>query len=87
MKTYDIGANVAFKKQPHVVLATKNQGLTEEFLQSKSGKFTIANVQKFAKTGLFVGEGFDYLVGEILSTNANNEAVIGNFTNVHAGEI
>jgi len=68
-------------------LATKTKGLTVEFLRNKSGKFTIANIEKFAKMGLFVAQGFDYLIGQILSTNANSEAEIGEFANVYQSEI
>ena len=87
MNKYGIGVNVAFKKEPYVVLATKTQGLTVEFLRTKSGKFTIANIEKLAEIGLFVAQRFDYLVGQILSTNANSEAEIGEFANVYESEI
>lgn len=87
MKQLIIGQNIPYKGKPYVVFATKEQALTEEFLKRLNFKLTIADVEKLAKKELFVTENFDYLIGEILHTNNENNAVLGALENVFKEDI
>ncbi len=86
---FEIGHNVKFYKdltKQYVVLATRNQDLNTDFLNSKVEKFTIKNLEKLAESNLSVLVGFHYKIGEIIGYE-DGLCIIGNFENAFEDDL
>jgi hypothetical protein len=82
-----IGKSISFNSKPYIVLASKEQPLTEEVFEKLKFKPRVANIEKIVKNGLTVTKGFDLLIGEILHSDKNGHVVLGSFSNVFYGDI
>jgi hypothetical protein len=90
MNKLAIGANVKYindQEYTYVILALKDQSLTEEFLKSRNGKYSIQGIDKFAKHDLSVEKGYAFLIGQILSIDNTGKIKIGKLVNVHRTDI
>ena len=51
----------------YIVLATKEQSLNVDFINSKKGVYQIENINKLAKLSINVSKGFAYTISKIIS--------------------
>ena len=82
---YNIGQIVKYdeiKSENFIIIATKNEPLTESFLKTKQGNFKIENFTEIAKIGVFVSEGFDYSIAKIIDTIEDKFVIENKFINV-----
>lgn len=66
---YNIGDLVKYYRDTentYIVVATKEQPLTIEYLRKDNGKFNIDRFEDFAKAGIRVSNGFDYKILKLL---------------------
>lgn len=67
---YNIGDLVKYYRDTentYIVMATKEQPLTIEYLRKDKGKFNIDRFEDFAKAGIRVSNGFDYKISKLLT--------------------
>lgn len=86
---YEIGQIVIFNKNTskrYLVLATKEQNLDDNYLNSKIGSFNIKDIEKMAMNNLSVAMGFHYKIGEIIGNN-DGDSVVGKFENAFENDL
>ncbi|WP_395063354.1 hypothetical protein [Flavobacterium sp.] len=82
---YSIGEIVKYderKSENFIILATKNEPLTENFLKLKQGKYKIENFNEIAKEEVLVSKGYDYTIAKIVNTANENFVIENKFINV-----
>ena len=57
------------KKNPWVVIATKEDALTISYLDKLSGIIRIRGIREMANRGICVNSGFDYVIKKVLTSD------------------
>lgn len=70
----------------YLILATKEQNLSLEYLKSKSGIFYIKSIEEIAKRNLSVNNGFEYKLGKIIGSE-NGYSIVGEFRDAFENDL
>ena len=66
---YSIGDNVRHNNNTWVVIATKEDALTANYLDKLNGIIRVTGIREMAKKGIYVISGFDYVIKRIMSSD------------------